>query len=74
MIDSAGHPRYRRTTVRGLVGWAPHWILLSMAAGDGENGPNGTGGTSLAQELLGTVGFHEKEALPTFSLFNNHQD
>jgi GTPase len=22
--DSAGHPRYRRTTVRGLVGWAPH--------------------------------------------------
>jgi hypothetical protein len=22
--DSAGHPRYRRTTVRGLIGWAPH--------------------------------------------------
>ena len=24
VCDSAGHPRYRRTTVRGLVGWAPH--------------------------------------------------
>lgn len=24
VCDSAGHPRYRRTTVRGLIGWAPH--------------------------------------------------
>lgn len=24
VCDSAGHPRYRRTTVRGLVGWAPN--------------------------------------------------
>ncbi|KAI9760790.1 MAG: hypothetical protein M4579_001420 [Chaenotheca gracillima] len=30
--DSAGHPRYRRTAVRGLVGWAPHWTLLCVAA------------------------------------------
>ena len=30
--DSAGHPRYRRTTVRGLVGWAPHWTILCIAA------------------------------------------
>ncbi|KXL43784.1 MAG: hypothetical protein FE78DRAFT_81474 [Acidomyces sp. 'richmondensis'] len=30
--DSAGHPRYRRTTVRGLVGWAPHWTLLCVPA------------------------------------------
>ena len=27
--DSAGHPRYRRTTVRGLVGWVPHVRILS---------------------------------------------
>lgn len=33
--DSAGHPRYRRTTVRGLVGWAPHWTLLCIAANGG---------------------------------------
>ncbi len=35
--DSAGHPRYRRTTIRGLVGWAPHWALLCVAA----NGADG---------------------------------
>ena len=32
LCDSAGHPRFRRTTVRGLVGWAPHWTLMCMAA------------------------------------------
>jgi len=54
--DSAGHPRYRRTTVRGLVGWAPHWTLLCIAADDGANAPHGAGGTSSAQEILGTIG------------------
>jgi hypothetical protein len=54
--DSAGHPRYRRTTVRGLVGWAPHWTVLCVAADDGENAPNSAGGTSSAQEILGTAG------------------
>ena len=37
--DSAGHPRYRRTTVRGLVGWAPHWTLLCISANDDETQP-----------------------------------
>jgi GTPase len=32
ICDSAGHPRFRRTTVRGLVGWAPHWTLMCIAA------------------------------------------
>lgn len=32
--DSAGHPRYRRTTVRSLIGWAPHWTLLCVPADD----------------------------------------
>ena len=54
--DSAGHPRYRRTTVRGLVGWQPHWTLLCVAADDGENAPSTAGGTSSAQEVLGTAG------------------
>lgn len=34
--DSAGHPRYRRTILRGIVGWAPHWTLLCLAADDEE--------------------------------------
>ncbi len=54
--DSAGHPRYRRTTVRGLVGWAPHWTLLCIAADDGENAPTRAGGTSSAREILGVAG------------------
>ncbi len=54
--DSAGHPRYRRTTVRGLVGWAPHWAVLCIAADDGENAPVAAGGTSSAQEILGSAG------------------
>ena len=31
LLDSAGHSRYRRTAVRSLMGWAPHWILLCVA-------------------------------------------
>jgi GTPase len=54
--DSAGHPRYRRTTVRGLVGWAPHWTVLCIAADDSENAPSGAGGTSSAREILGVAG------------------
>jgi GTPase len=56
MSDSAGHPRYRRTTVRGLVGWAPHWTMLCIAADEGENAPSGVGGTSSAREILGVAG------------------
>lgn len=35
--DSAGHPRYRRTTVRGLVGWSPHWTFFCVSADDSED-------------------------------------
>lgn len=34
--DSAGHLRFRRTILRGLVGWAPHWTLLCLTANDNE--------------------------------------
>jgi GTPase len=54
--DSAGHPRYRRTTVRGLVGWAPHWTFLCIAADDEKNVPSDVGSTSSAQDILGTAG------------------
>lgn len=55
--DSAGHPRYRRTTVRSLVGWAPHWTLFCVPANDSEDIPNtATNGISdidLADAQLG---------------------
>lgn len=33
--DSAGHLRFRRTIMRGLVGWAPHWTFLCITANGG---------------------------------------
>ena len=36
VTDSAGHPRYRRTIVRGLVSWAPHWTMCCIAADSGD--------------------------------------
>ncbi|KAK4988608.1 hypothetical protein LTR50_003791 [Elasticomyces elasticus] len=50
--DSAGHPRYRRTTVRGLVGWAPHWTVLCVPADDAEDMSGKTEGTLSTGDLL----------------------
>ncbi|OAA64072.1 Protein synthesis factor, GTP-binding protein [Cordyceps fumosorosea ARSEF 2679] len=44
--DSGGHPRYRRTVLRGLMNWAPHWSILCIAADDSEQ-------TSTAYGLVG---------------------
>ncbi|KAI9795579.1 MAG: hypothetical protein M1835_005491 [Candelina submexicana] len=55
LSDSAGHPRFRRTTVRGLVGWSPHWTILCVAADAGEELAGGNGGTPLAQDPLGSL-------------------
>lgn len=40
LTDSAGHPRFRRTTVRGLIGWDPHYTLLCISADNTEDPPN----------------------------------
>ncbi|MCJ1316487.1 hypothetical protein MMC15_001808 [Xylographa vitiligo] len=56
LTDSAGHPRYRRTTVRGLVSWAPHWTLCCIAADDSEDTTGKTGSTTSAVEVLGPGG------------------
>ncbi|KAL9117027.1 MAG: hypothetical protein Q9187_006441 [Circinaria calcarea] len=56
LTDSAGHPRYRRTTVRGLVSWAPHWTICCVAADDTEDAPSQAGATASAQEVLGLAG------------------
>ena len=51
--DSAGHPRYRRTTVRGLVGCAPHWTLLCVPADGIEQTSDQAGSTRTSQQTLG---------------------
>lgn len=56
VTDSAGHPRYRRTTVRGLVSWAPHWTLCCVAADDGEDSTGRVGATASSSEILGSAG------------------
>ncbi|TWU75479.1 hypothetical protein ED733_005213 [Metarhizium rileyi] len=37
LSDSGGHPRYRRTVLRGLMNWAPHWSVLCIAADASED-------------------------------------
>lgn len=56
LTDSAGHPRYRRTTVRGLISWAPHWTLCCVAADDGEDSTGRVGATASSSEILGSAG------------------
>lgn len=34
LLDSGGHPRYRRTIFRGIVGWATDWTFLCIGADD----------------------------------------
>jgi GTPase len=53
LSDSAGHPRYRRTTVRGLIGWAPHWTLLCIPADHTEDTVGMVGSSLPPQEVLG---------------------
>ena len=56
LTDSAGHPKFRRTTVRGLISWAPHWTLCCVAADDDENSSGGIETTAASQARLGTTG------------------
>ncbi|EFQ26375.1 GTP-binding protein [Colletotrichum graminicola] len=54
--DSAGHPRYRRTILRGLFGWAPQWTVLCIAADDADASSAKDGASSSANEVLGIAG------------------
>ena len=56
VTDSAGHPRYRRTTVRGVISWAPHWTLCCVAADDNEDNTGKVGATASASDILGSSG------------------
>ncbi|KAF2849255.1 GTP-binding protein-like protein 2 [Plenodomus tracheiphilus IPT5] len=53
LSDSAGHPRFRRTTVRGIVGWQPHWTLLCVPADDTHDSSGKIGASPTSEELLG---------------------
>lgn len=50
--DSAGHPRYCRTIVRGLVSWAPHWTLCCIAADGESEGSSNSGEYTSSREVL----------------------
>lgn len=56
VTDSAGHPRYRRTTVRGLISWAPDWTLCCVAADDEEDSSGKVGATATSSEIFGSAG------------------
>ena len=50
LLDSAGHPRYRRTAVRGLVSWAPHWTICCVAADETDDFPSRSSAMSLSTD------------------------
>ncbi|KAI1334766.1 GTP-binding protein [Xylariaceae sp. FL0016] len=52
--DSAGHPRYQRTTLRAVVGWAPHWMLLCIAANEDPSAATGTHSLTGADGIVGS--------------------
>ncbi|KAJ8120270.1 hypothetical protein ONZ43_g2978 [Nemania bipapillata] len=60
LLDSAGHPRYQRTTLRALVGWAPHWTLLCIAASEENAISTGTHSLTGAEGALG-IGIAEMD-------------
>ncbi|KAI0175563.1 hypothetical protein GGR52DRAFT_318305 [Hypoxylon sp. FL1284] len=53
LLDSAGHPRYQRTTLRALIGWAPHWTLLCIPANEDTPPASGTHSLSGADGAMG---------------------
>ena len=47
LIDLAGHQKYLRTTIRGVTGYSPHYILFVISGS--------AGFTKTAQEYLSLV-------------------
>ncbi|PKS10459.1 hypothetical protein jhhlp_002210 [Lomentospora prolificans] len=67
--DSAGATRFRRTILRGLVGWAPHWIILCIAADDkdfatGANGADAQAGEQSLNAAAAHLGLCLKLGIP----------
>ncbi|KAH6637557.1 hypothetical protein C7974DRAFT_389735 [Boeremia exigua] len=53
LSDSAGHPRFRRTTVRGIIGWQPHWTLVCVPADNTDESSGKIGASPSSQDILG---------------------
>ncbi|PHH91136.1 hypothetical protein CDD83_1565 [Cordyceps sp. RAO-2017] len=68
--DSGGHPRYRRTVLRGLMSWAPHWSILCIAADATDEVTGAVDSASSAQEVpaAAAVGVDLVKAHLTLSL------
>jgi GTPase len=56
LTDSAGHPRFLRTTVRGLVGWDPHYTLLCIPANNAQGSSEKIGTSPSAKGVQGAAG------------------
>jgi len=61
LSDSAGLTRYRRSILRGIIGWAPHWTMLCMASNlvdhtSTARAESSAGGTSSAEDSPGSSG------------------
>lgn len=54
LTDSAGHTRFRRTTVRGLIGWDPHYTLLCIPADDTEEMQAKQGLANSSRDMIAT--------------------
>lgn len=46
--DSAGVPRYRRTVLRSLIGWAPHYAIFFVSAEAGDQAGSSSADLNLA--------------------------
>lgn len=59
LSDSAGLTRYRRSILRGIIGWAPHWTMLCIASNlvdhtSTARAESSAGGTSSAEDSPGS--------------------
>ncbi|PUU73711.1 hypothetical protein B9Z19DRAFT_1103792 [Tuber borchii] len=55
LSDSAGNPKFSRTTFKSLIGWAPHYAAFLVAANDDETpgaGENGERSSGLSKPSL----------------------
>lgn len=58
VTDSAGHIKYRRTTVRGLLSLAPHWTVCCIAADNEQYSACSIGKAEDAEEVtVGTTSY-----------------
>ncbi|KAI5812513.1 hypothetical protein BZA77DRAFT_139873 [Pyronema omphalodes] len=64
--DSAGHLKFRRTTVRSLVGWAPHYVALMIPADDCESREGAPG---LSEDSLVHIDLCLKLEVPLMVIF-----